>query len=65
MPARVVDVRVAPGDRVTKGTPVMVLEAMKMQNEIAAPAAGIVRTVHVAAGQTVEGNQILVTFAAG
>lgn len=64
MPARVVDVRVAPGDRVTKGTPVMVLEAMKMQNEIVAPAAGVVRTVHITAGQPVEGNQILVTFAA-
>lgn len=64
MPARVVDVRVAPGDRVAKDAPVIVLEAMKMQNELLAPTAGIIRTVHVTAGQTVESNQILVTFAA-
>lgn len=64
MPARVVDVRVKPGERVTKGVPVIVLEAMKMQNELPAPTTGIIRAVHVTTGQAVEGNQILVTFAA-
>jgi biotin carboxyl carrier protein len=60
MPGRVVDVRVAPGDAVEAGQALVVLEAMKMQNEIQADRAGIVQRVHVAAGQAVEGGDPLV-----
>ena len=59
MPGRVVSVAVAPGDTVEPGQALVVLEAMKMQNEIQADRAGIVKTVHVAPGQAVEGGDPL------
>lgn len=59
MPGRVVEVRVQPGDRVEAGQPMVVLEAMKMQNEIQAERSGLVSRVFVAAGQAVEGGDPL------
>jgi biotin carboxyl carrier protein len=50
MPGKVIELRVAEGDRVEAGTVLLVLEAMKMRNEITSPSAGIVRGVRVAAG---------------
>jgi len=55
-----VSVAVAEGDAVEPGAPLVVLEAMKMQNEIQADRAGTVRRVHVVAGQAVEGGDPLV-----
>ncbi len=63
MPGRVVKVLVAPGDEVAAGQGLLVLEAMKMENEVRARAAGKVAQVHVAAGTAVEGNARLVTLA--
>ena len=40
----------------------MVLEAMKMENEIQSPVAGVVETIHVKTGQPVEGNVPLITL---
>jgi len=60
MPGRVVSVAVAEGDAVEAGAPLLVLEAMKMQNEIRAENAGAVRKLHVAPGQAVEGGDALV-----
>ncbi len=60
MPGRVVEVRVQPGDRVEAGQPLVVLEAMKMQNEIQAERGGVVSRVHVTAGEAVEGGDPLV-----
>lgn len=54
MPGRVVRVLVAKGDVVRKGAGLLILEAMKMENEIAAPADGTVDELFVEAGQTVE-----------
>lgn len=54
MPGRVVRVLVAKGDAVKKGAGLLILEAMKMENEIQAPADGVVDDVFVTAGQTVE-----------
>ena len=54
MPGRVVRVLVAKGDSVRKGAGLLILEAMKMENEIQAPADGVVDEVFVTAGQTVE-----------
>lgn len=54
MPGRVVRVLVAPGDTVRKGTSLLILEAMKMENDIQAPADGTVDELFVTAGQTVE-----------
>ena len=60
MPGRIVRVMVNKGDNVRKGAALVVLEAMKMQNEIQAPADGIVDGVFVETGQTVESGADLV-----
>jgi glutaconyl-CoA/methylmalonyl-CoA decarboxylase subunit gamma len=62
MPGRVVKVLVAEGDTVAAGQGLMVLEAMKMENEVRARVAGTVGQVHVKAGATVEGNAKLITL---
>jgi 3-methylcrotonyl-CoA carboxylase alpha subunit len=54
MPGRVTEVHVKPGVRVARGTPLLVLEAMKMEHTIAAPADGRVTEVHYEAGALVE-----------
>ena len=63
MPGRVVKVLVAKGDPVEIGQGLLVLEAMKMENEVRAKVAGTVADVHVTAGAAVEGNAKLVTLA--
>jgi biotin carboxyl carrier protein len=50
MPGKVVEIKVQDGDRVAKGQLLLVLEAMKMRNEIVSPTAGTVRGIAVAAG---------------
>ncbi len=60
MPGRVVAVHVRPGDRVEAGTPLVVLEAMKMENEFRATAEGRVSEVAVAPGQAVNAGDVLV-----
>jgi biotin carboxyl carrier protein len=63
MPGRVVKVLVSKGDEVKAGQGLVVLEAMKMENEVRARAAGTVVEVHVAPGAAVDGNTKLVTLA--
>ena len=60
MPGRVLDVLVAAGDAVQKGDTLLLLEAMKMELRIQAPADGQVSRVLCAAGQVVERGQVLV-----
>jgi biotin carboxyl carrier protein len=60
MPGRVVKVLVAPGDAVVKGTSVVVVEAMKMENELLASVPGVVERVFVAKGDAVERGAPLV-----
>jgi biotin carboxyl carrier protein len=60
MPGLVVRIQTEPGQHVQAGTPLIVLEAMKMENELKAAAAGVVKLVRVAAGEAVEKGQILV-----
>jgi 3-methylcrotonyl-CoA carboxylase alpha subunit len=62
MPGRVLDVLVAPGARVKRGQALMVLEAMKMEHTIAAPADGVVARVPYAAGDLVEEGAMLLAF---
>jgi biotin carboxyl carrier protein len=59
MPGSVVRVLVAEGDVVAAGQPMVVLEAMKMEHTIAAPAAGTVTSVAVAVGSQVETGSLL------
>ncbi|MBK9326921.1 MAG: sodium-extruding oxaloacetate decarboxylase subunit alpha [Hydrogenophilales bacterium] len=60
MPGTIVDVKVKPGDKVKAGDGVLVIEAMKMENEVQAPVAGTVVQVHVAKGDAVTPDQVLV-----
>jgi len=62
MPGRVVRVNVKPGDAVVKGQALLVLEAMKMENEVKAKDAATVREVLVSEGATVEANAKLLTL---
>ena len=57
---KVVKVVVAVGDQVAPGAPVIVLEAMKMENELAAERGGTVSAIHKAAGQAVDTGDLLV-----
>ena len=62
MPGRIVSVDVKVRDQVKEGQGVLVLEAMKMQNELTAPTDGLMKAVQVKPGQTVDGNAALVEF---
>lgn len=64
MPGLVVKVLVEPGHVVAAGTGLVVLEAMKMENELKAPGDGVVAAIAVRPGQAVEKGQILVTLTA-
>jgi 3-methylcrotonyl-CoA carboxylase alpha subunit len=63
MPGKVIQVAVKPGDKVKRGTALIVLEAMKMEHSIAAPADGIVAKVHYRVGDLVEEGAELLSFA--
>ena len=63
MPGTILKVNVANGQAVKQGTVLMVLEAMKMENEIMAPADGTVASVNVNAGASVEAGTALCTLA--
>ncbi|HEV7919452.1 MAG TPA: biotin/lipoyl-containing protein [Thermoanaerobaculia bacterium] len=60
MPGRIVRILVNKGDAVRKGTGLLILEAMKMENEIAATADGVVEEIFVTLGQTVEAGGDLI-----
>ena len=62
MPGRVVRVLVAVGERVTARQPVVVVEAMKMENELRAPRDGVVEEIRVAPGSAVETGAVLMTL---
>jgi len=59
MPGKIIRVLVAAGDKVAEGDVVCILEAMKMENELKAPKAGVVKAVHVQPGRDVELGAVL------
>jgi biotin carboxyl carrier protein len=59
MPGRVVKVLVQEGVAIERGAPAIIVEAMKMENELHAPASGVVQRVAVREGDTVDAGQIL------
>jgi biotin carboxyl carrier protein len=61
MPGMVVSIPVAEGDKVQKGQVLLILESMKMQNELKSPQDGTVHRVRVKAGETVEQKQPLLS----
>ena len=58
----IISVAVKAGEKVAKGSELLVLEAMKMQTSIASPVDGVVKKVHVTAAEIVRDNQLLVEF---
>ncbi|GAA2204738.1 biotin carboxylase N-terminal domain-containing protein [Nonomuraea monospora] len=65
MPGNVLRVEVEPGDRVVKGQAVLVLEAMKMEHRVTAPAGGVVSAVHVEKGSQVDAGAVLAIIQEG
>jgi 3-methylcrotonyl-CoA carboxylase alpha subunit len=63
MPGRIVLIRTQVGDRVEQGQELLVMEAMKMELALKAPAAGIVSEIRVAVGEFVEADAVLVVIA--
>jgi biotin carboxyl carrier protein len=62
MPGLIVGVQVVEGQTVRKGEPLLILEAMKMENVLKAPSDGLVRQISVQKGDIVEKNQLLIKF---
>ena len=62
MPGLVLDILVSPGQEIKKGDPVMVLEAMKMENILKSPTDGTIKKINVKHKQAVDKNQVLVYF---
>jgi biotin carboxyl carrier protein len=63
MPGNILDIRVNVGDKIGENQVVIILEAMKMENEITSPFAGTVASVNVSKGQSVNSGDVLVTIA--
>ena len=62
MPGKIVNILVKPGDKVEPGQVVVILEAMKMENELTAINKGKVKSLAVEVGDSVQGGQVLVTL---
>lgn len=62
MPGLIFDIKVHEGEEVKKGDPVLILEAMKMENIIKSPGDGVVKTIKIKKGDSVEKNQVLIQF---
>lgn len=62
MPGLIIDMKVKAGNTVKAGDPLLILEAMKMENILKSPGEGTVKSVKVKKGDTVEKNQVLIEF---
>ncbi len=62
MPGKIVSVKASVGQTLRKGEVILILEAMKMENEIVAPQDGTVASINVAAGQSVDAGTLLATL---
>ena len=62
MPGKIVKLMVQSGEKITKGQPLLIMEAMKMENEIRATRNTVIKQIHVKVGDTVEGETLLITF---
>lgn len=62
MPGLILELKVKEGDEVKAGDPILILEAMKMENLLKAPGDGLVKALRVKKGDSVEKNQVLIQF---
>ena len=63
MPGTVLELKVEAGQNVKEGDPLLILEAMKMENVLTTPGDGVIESVEVAPGDAVQKDQLLITFA--
>lgn len=63
MPGTILRINANVGDKVTKGQPIVVLEAMKMENDIVAPQDGTISSINVSANQSVNSGDVIATLA--
>ena len=62
MPGLILEINVKEGQEVKENDPLLILEAMKMENVINSPREGIIKSVEVKQGQTVDKNMLLIEF---
>jgi glutaconyl-CoA/methylmalonyl-CoA decarboxylase subunit gamma len=62
MPGSVLDVKVKIGDNVNEGDVLLILEAMKMENEVTAPTSGAIKSINVAVGSTVNTGDTMIVI---
>jgi len=62
MPGTILDVRVKPGDAVKRGDILVILEAMKMENEILAPQDGTIASVNISKGSSVNSGDLMISM---
>ena len=62
MPGTVLQIKAKAGDAVKRGQAVVILEAMKMENEIVAPQDGVIASVNVSQGDSVNNGDVLMTM---
>ncbi len=62
MPGKILSIEKNVGDAVESGQTIMILEAMKMENEIVAPQAGTIASINVSVGKAVEAGEVLATL---
>ena len=62
MPGKIISIKASPGQAVKKGEVILILEAMKMENEIVAPEDGTVSSINVTDGQSIESGDLLATL---
>ncbi len=62
MPGLIIDLKIKAGDTVQQGDPLLILEAMKMENILKAPREGLIKNIKVKKGDNVEKGQVLIEF---
>ncbi len=62
MPGKILQVKASAGTAIKKGQVILILEAMKMENEIVAPEDGTIASINVTVGQTVEAGELLASL---
>ena len=62
MPGLILEINVKEGQDVKEGDPLLILEAMKMENVITSPREGVVKSLHVKQGETVDKDSLLIAF---
>lgn len=63
MPGLILEIKVKEGDTVAEDSPLLILEAMKMENVLTSPREGVIKNISVKVGETVDKKQLLISYA--